>query len=162
MAEEGRGVALAILGIVAVIAVVGLVLLFKGGTTGKVAGTTAGAKVYGGGGIAHGLDQYRDEAGFVRYSDNRIYAGAQYGYQWGDDFRERIEDSGNGVPYATYDADYKRTGPVLDNPCPFPPYTDRVTGLYAEGRECIPSGMNPANGEMGRVPSGYEDYFCCI
>jgi hypothetical protein len=32
MAEEGRGVALAILGVVAVIAVVGLVLLFKGGT----------------------------------------------------------------------------------------------------------------------------------
>ena len=32
MAEEGKGVALAILGIVAVIAVVGLVLLFKGGT----------------------------------------------------------------------------------------------------------------------------------
>ncbi|MEM4239993.1 MAG: hypothetical protein QXM31_00835 [Candidatus Woesearchaeota archaeon] len=35
MAEEGRGVALAILGIVAVIAVVGLVLLFTG-ATGKV------------------------------------------------------------------------------------------------------------------------------
>ena len=32
MADEGRGIALAILGIVAVIAVVGLVLLFKGGT----------------------------------------------------------------------------------------------------------------------------------
>lgn len=36
MAEEGRGVALAILGVVAVIAVVGLVLLFAGRTTGKV------------------------------------------------------------------------------------------------------------------------------
>jgi hypothetical protein len=35
MAEEGKGAALAILGVVAVIAVVGLVLLFKGGT-GKV------------------------------------------------------------------------------------------------------------------------------
>lgn len=40
MAEEGKGVALAILGIVAVIAVVGLVLLFKGG---------AGKVSYGGG-----------------------------------------------------------------------------------------------------------------
>jgi hypothetical protein len=37
MAEEGRGVALAILGIVAVIAVVGLVLLFTG-ATGKFSG----------------------------------------------------------------------------------------------------------------------------
>lgn len=37
MAEEGRGVALAILGIVAVIAVVGLVLLFTG-ATGKMSG----------------------------------------------------------------------------------------------------------------------------
>jgi hypothetical protein len=36
MAEEGKGLALVILGIVAVIAVVGLVLLFtKGGTTGN-------------------------------------------------------------------------------------------------------------------------------
>lgn len=36
MADEGKGVALVILGIVAVIAVVALVLLFtKGGTTGK-------------------------------------------------------------------------------------------------------------------------------
>lgn len=38
MAEEGKGVALAILGIVAVIAVVGLVLLFSGGTGGFVGG----------------------------------------------------------------------------------------------------------------------------
>ncbi|MEM4247097.1 MAG: hypothetical protein QXR48_03875 [Candidatus Woesearchaeota archaeon] len=45
MAEEGKGVAMAILGIVAVIAVVGLVLLFTG-ATGKV---SAGLpKVYGG------------------------------------------------------------------------------------------------------------------
>jgi len=36
MADEGKGIALVILGIVAVIAVVGLVLLFtKGGATGK-------------------------------------------------------------------------------------------------------------------------------
>ncbi len=44
MAEEGRGVALAILGIIAVIAVVGLVLLFTG-ATGKV---SAPSKIYGG------------------------------------------------------------------------------------------------------------------
>ncbi len=45
MAEEGRGVALAILGIVAVIAVVGLVLLFSGGTGNVV---PPGAKLYPG------------------------------------------------------------------------------------------------------------------
>jgi hypothetical protein len=44
MAEEGKGIALAILGIVAVIAVVGLVLLFRG-ATGQFA---AQGKVYGG------------------------------------------------------------------------------------------------------------------
>jgi hypothetical protein len=50
MANESKGVALAILGIVAVIAVVGLVLLFKG-ATGKVVDTSMtfpNAKVYGG------------------------------------------------------------------------------------------------------------------
>ncbi len=154
MAEEGKGVALAILGIVAVLAVVGLVLLFKG-ATGKVAGTV-GDKLYGGGGIAHDKDQYQDPEGFVRYSDNRVYSGALYVYP------DRIKDSGNGVPEATYDQDYRRTGPIMDNPCPYPPYTDRVTALYASGRECVPSGMNPTNGEMGRIPKGYEDYLCCI
>ncbi len=45
MAEEGKGVAMAILGIVAVIAVVGLVLLFTG-ATGKVSAPYQ--KLYGG------------------------------------------------------------------------------------------------------------------
>lgn len=46
MAEEGKGVALAILGVVAVIAVVGLVLLFSG-ATGKVSeGGINNAKLY--------------------------------------------------------------------------------------------------------------------
>ena len=45
MAEEGKGVALAILGVVAVIAVVGLVLLFTGATA-KV--SMPFQKVYGG------------------------------------------------------------------------------------------------------------------
>jgi hypothetical protein len=45
MAEEGRGIAMAILGIVAVIAVVGLVLLFRGGA-GQV--VLPGGKVYPG------------------------------------------------------------------------------------------------------------------
>ena len=48
MAEEGKGIAFAILGIVAVIAVVGLVLLFKG-ATGKAINYAYGVdKVYGG------------------------------------------------------------------------------------------------------------------
>ena len=45
MAEEGKGIALAILGIVAVIAVVGLVLLFQGAKTAKIADASL-AKVY--------------------------------------------------------------------------------------------------------------------
>lgn len=47
MAEEGKGVAMAILGVVAVIAVVGLVLLFKGGTGSFVQGYGA-PKLYPG------------------------------------------------------------------------------------------------------------------
>ncbi len=46
MAEEGKGVALAILGIVAVIAVVGLVLLFKGATGRMSEGGPGDAKLY--------------------------------------------------------------------------------------------------------------------
>jgi hypothetical protein len=44
--SEGKGVALAILGIVALIAVVGLVLLFSGKMTGNV--VAPGAEIYGG------------------------------------------------------------------------------------------------------------------
>lgn len=46
MAEEGKGVALAILGIVAVIAVVGLVLLFTGATGKWSAGGPGSEKLY--------------------------------------------------------------------------------------------------------------------
>lgn len=46
MAEEGRGVALAILGIVAVIAVVGLVLLLKGPTGNVASGDSGNPKLY--------------------------------------------------------------------------------------------------------------------
>lgn len=54
--SEGRGVALAILGIVALIAVVGLVLLFSGKMTGQV--TAPGAEIYGG------------------YGSNKLYGGS--------------------------------------------------------------------------------------
>jgi hypothetical protein len=46
MAEEGKGVALAILGVVAVIAVVGLVLLFSGATGNLTEGGINNPKVY--------------------------------------------------------------------------------------------------------------------
>jgi hypothetical protein len=145
MAEEGKGVALAILGIVAVIAVVGLVLLFTG-ATGKVASSYGDAKVYGGGEIAHGLDQYRDPEGYVRYQTPRPYEFEEGVWP------ERLMDSGENEPPApVYGQDYKRTGPVLDNPCPYPPYTDKTTGLYAEGRDCVPS-----------ESPGYEDFLCCV
>ncbi len=155
MAEEGKGIAFAILGIVAVIAVVGLVLLFKGWTA-DVAYTTGGAKLYGGGELAHGMDQYTD-GGFVRYSDERVYAGASYV------FPERIKDTGGApVPSPTYDTDYKRTGPTKDNPCPYTPYTVRVRAIDAGVRECIRSGVMPEEDiSEGRIPVGYEDFYCC-
>jgi hypothetical protein len=155
MADEGKGVAFAILGIVAVIAVVGLVLLFKG-MAGQVASAMEPAKVYGGGEITHGLDQYRDPMGYVRYSDGRVYAGAGY------IFPERIQDTGGApVPVPTIDTDPKRTGPIIDSSCPYPPYTARVTATKAAGRNCIRSGVNPDVASEGRIPQGFEDFYCC-
>ncbi len=153
MADEGKGIAFAILGIVAVIAVVGLVLLFKGGTGGVAYNQP---KIYGGGEITYGLDQYED-GGFVRYSDNRVYAGAGYIYP------ERIQDTGGApVPVPTYDTDYKRTGPIKDNSCPYVPYTVRSTAINAAGRNCIRSGVMPEEDMSdGRIPYGYEDFYCC-
>ena len=155
MAEEGKGIAFAILGIVAVIAIVGLVLLFKGGT-GNVVSSNYAPKLYGGGEIAHGMDQYTN-GGFVRYSDNRVYAGAGY------IFPERIQDTGGApVPTPTYDYDPKRTGPVQDNPCPYTPYTVRVRAIDAGVRNCIRSGVMPEEDiSDGRIPRGYEDFYCC-
>lgn len=157
MADESKGVAFAILGIVAVIAVVGLVLLFKGAAgNATIDASSTQANVYGGGEIAHGLDQYTD-GGFVRYSDNRVYAGAGYV------FPERIQDTGGApVPMPTYDTDYKRTGPIKDNPCPYPPYVVKVTAPNAAVRNCISSGVMPEEAMSdGRIPSGYEDFYCC-
>jgi hypothetical protein len=145
MAEEGRGITLAILGIVAVIAVVGLVLLFTGATA-RVASPTGGAKIYGGGEITHGLDQYRDPEGYVRYSTPRPLEFEEGLWP------ERLRDSGaNRPPSTVLNQNYRRTGPWLDNACPYPPYTDRVTPLYASSRECVESEM-----------PGYEGYLCCI
>jgi hypothetical protein len=48
MAEEGKGIALAILGVVAVIAIVGLVLMFA---KMKASGAATAAGLYGGGGV---------------------------------------------------------------------------------------------------------------
>jgi hypothetical protein len=103
------------------------------------------------------MDQYQDPQGFVRNSDSRVYAGARFVYP------ERIKDTGGApVPSTTYDFDPKRTGPVIDNPCPYPPYTVRVRAIDAGVRECIRSGVNPTVGEEGRIPAGFEDFFCCI
>jgi hypothetical protein len=68
MAEESKGVALAILGIVAVIAVVGLVLLFTGRTTGSAIEFPGVPKVYPGQVLQGNTGQ-----GFNTYG-NRKYA----------------------------------------------------------------------------------------
>ncbi len=68
--SEGRGVALAIFGIVALIAVVGLVLLFSGRMTGKVTDPYlyGDDKLYGGG--QHGIE--------LPYTLNRVVKGVRY------------------------------------------------------------------------------------
>jgi hypothetical protein len=104
MAEEGKGVALAILGIVAVIAVVGLVLLFKG-ATGKFVQPGI-AKVYGGDQpFAVGLDPTNpDVYGDYDYEnwDNRrnqfIAAGGAWDQVYGDgSYVASSEDGRTGV-----------------------------------------------------------------
>ena len=154
MAEEHKGVALAILGIVAVIAVVGLILLFKGAATGNI--VAPGAKLYGGGGINHGTDQYTSD--YKRYADNRVYAGALYAGNI------QYEDTGGQpVPTATIDSDPKRTGSVINNQCPFPPYLVPTRTDDAGVRTCIPSGYNPETGEQVEIGvTRRERQLCCM
>ncbi len=156
--EEGKGVAMAILGMVAVISVVGLVLLFNGATANVV--TPGGAKVYGGGEIAHGLDQYQDPGSYVRYSTPRPL-----------EFEEGIDPARNREgaewPDVVLDSNYRRTGPIEEyvaggaTTCHYPPYSDRLTELYAKG-DCIPLGYNPNTEEQEEpIAPGYESYACC-
>jgi hypothetical protein len=70
MAEEGRGVALAILGVVALIAVVGLVLLFRGATGNVVAYDP----IYGSDKLYGGWDRVQENA--PRGSVGEPYAGS--------------------------------------------------------------------------------------
>ena len=76
MADEGKGIGLVILGIVAIVAVIGLVLLFTGASSaGRLVnpepGVTAGAKS---GYAPEGPDYYWTEEG--EYAYNRPAAGA--------------------------------------------------------------------------------------
>lgn len=138
---DGKGVALAILGIVAVIAVVGLVLLFTGATA-RVASPTSGDKIYGGN-IVRG-PYY--ETGYARYKTGRFREGEEFVYP------ERIKASGDQpVPTVYRDSSYKRTGPVAGasgpEKCPDPRYPDPTTSLYAfEG--CVTSEVDP-------------NFYCC-
>lgn len=82
--SEARGVALAIFGIVALIAIVGLVLLFSGRLTGKVVtnpGTYGQNKLYGGG--AHGIEN--------PYTINRPVKGVYYT----PEFQDVVETGGS-------------------------------------------------------------------
>ncbi|MBI4918287.1 hypothetical protein HY837_00015 [archaeon] len=85
MADEGRGLALVILGIVAVIAVVGLVLLFVGArSTGQA--TTVG---------------YYDPSGMGRFGGSPVWETQTWGrdvaYPGGPDAYYRIDTSDNGA-----------------------------------------------------------------
>jgi hypothetical protein len=88
MAEEGKGIALAILGIVAVIAVVGLVMLFKGGTGGFVGG-------YGSPKVYPGHVVQGDTGPGFQYAGEGAYVGQQQGDCLSNEFF--IEDRPYGV-----------------------------------------------------------------
>lgn len=92
MAEEsGRGVALAILGIVAVIAIVGLVLLFSGAK--KTAQVSAGLdKVYGG--------ALKDVE--YPYLEGRTIGGGAATTPEGVRIAEEEKAYADGVPYRTF------------------------------------------------------------
>jgi hypothetical protein len=102
MAEEGKGVALAILGVVAVIAVVGLVLLFTG-ATGKVSAPYE--KTYG------GVNRYEDfpylvdrtTGGFLSTPNTAEYLPEGYHYSETEGtIQEQEEAPGYGFPNARY------------------------------------------------------------
>ncbi len=86
MADEGKGLALVILGIVAVIAVVGLVLLFVGARpTGQVANTAG----------------YYDPSGMGRFGGSPVWEtqtwGRDVGYPGNGEAYYRIDTGDNGA-----------------------------------------------------------------
>ena len=93
--EEGKGIAMAILGIVAVIAVVGLVLLFKSAT---------GSGVYGGDLTrVPGVDMYQQGESVPRYTSAvpASEGGTYYQYRngWGALQRDSCPDPNYPVTY---------------------------------------------------------------
>jgi hypothetical protein len=138
MAEEGKGVALAILGIVAVIAVVGLVLLFKG---------ASGQGVYGGA-MRQGESEirpYGEHPGrYVTPVPAEIFPeGAYYdGYKGTD--RAWWEYRRNPCPDAGY--------PAIQDPASVGGRQDCVPSAVRQGFLCCPLG-----GQAGLLQTGgYE------
>lgn len=134
MAEEGRGVALAILGIVAVIAVVGLVLLFTG-ATGRFVQPTA-AKLYTRQSILEKQGAYPDYVWetYGGETEQRVAVGDRTagGGNWGAVYgeadwqaaRESGENAGPDIPGAQAPT-YKRAPSHItsddNSPCGFCP-----------------------------------------
>jgi hypothetical protein len=145
MAEEGKGIALAILGIVAVIAVVGLVLLFKGATGQFAGGGVNDPKIY-----------TRDSFIDVEYPAGDV-EDPQYGYYYntyeGRWAAKPFSSAGGaqGGPGSVYGEGY---GPSTVQPGDVVPYAydDYYSVQIAEDR--APSSIPAAQG----TPCG--DGFC--
>ena len=133
MAEEGRGVALAILGVVAVIAVVGLVLLFKGaGTGGYVAPFN---KLYGGGEFRDDPEPLRFVKSPVPEQEVPVYYSKRKGYD--PQFGNPCRDIGMPTAVPTLSATAAETYNLAGRGC--------VEVEYRGGAAfCCPSGFEAA------------------
>ncbi|MEM4239994.1 MAG: hypothetical protein QXM31_00830 [Candidatus Woesearchaeota archaeon] len=142
---EGRGVALAILGIVALIAVVGLVLLFSGKLTGDVVQPLSygyGAnKVYGGWANA----QESSPRGAVVSTNVQTGGGSSYPYE--GTWVKGVPYTPEGIPVAVVggsQATYRQ--PTRYTTCP--PSLDRMSRLQMatlsdeEFAQCIPGNFD--------------------
>lgn len=155
MAE--KGVAMAILGIVAVIAVVGLVLLFSGATGEAV--LPGASKVYGG--------ATRQSSDYTRQVGETVQ---RYVTPVPGDFSETggLPDGNYPVgPYYAYQKSYYRDYFEFQrDPCPdkaFPVVEDRANVRARIGVDCFPSEVRPdmfccaLGGSAGHIAAGLYD-----
>ncbi len=115
--SDGKGVALAILGIVALIAVVGLILLFSGKLTGEV--TTSGIGGYGANKLYGNWDKVQEEAprGAVVAQSELKGGGASYPYS--GNYVKGVPYTPEGIPVAVIggqEADYRISS--IQTTCP--------------------------------------------
>lgn len=165
MAEEGKGVAMAILGIVAVIAVVGLVLLFTGATGKWVAGGPGNPNLYTRQSV---IDYYSPEGespyDYYEYETYRGVAQSRAavgdytagGGNWGEVYGESDRDAATepGDYFAGSDPYYYQ---VTDDRAPSSIPSDDTTGFCEKGEIYQPNSRRvPATWEPGSKPDCYK------